>query len=144
MEYKNNLNESAPVSPFPKRNKNLVIIISIIVLIAIGIGSYFLFNQYNELQKFKEEKDVAYLTSQVEKHMVLPAGEPLIATVNNADELRGKQPFYRNAENGDKVFIWQDKALIYRPDIDKIVDFGIIINASITPTPTSTSGTSNK
>lgn len=107
-----------------------------ILFIIIGAVSYFAYTNYSELQKIREEKDAEVLKESLGKIYVLPEGDPIIASVNDVEKLRKEQPFYNKAENGDKIFIWGDKAVIYRPSLDKIVDFGIII--SVTPTPTST------
>lgn len=142
MDVKNTLDsfitKKNGVVPYKSKTKKLIYISVFIVILIIGIGGYFLYTQNSELQQYKADKDVSFLKSQIEKHIILPKGEPLIATINDIEKLKKDQTFYQNAENGDKVFIWQDKALIYRPSLDRIVDFGIIISPNVTPTSTPT------
>lgn len=103
------------------------IIAAILGLILIGFGGYYFIKSYFELKAFKDERDVDRYKSMLSKHLMLPKEEPIIASVKDVDKLKQEQPFYRNAINGDKVFIWKDKAVIYRPEEDRIIDFGIII-----------------
>jgi hypothetical protein len=72
------------------------------------------------------------IVDRVRKHMVLPDEEPLVNTVTNADEVRG-EPFYANAQNGDKVIVFSTRAILYSPALDKIVEVGFI--RQISPTP---------
>ena len=59
--------------------------------------------------------------------MILPNETPIFATVQNTDSL-AENPFYKNARVGDKVLIFKNaqKALLYRPSTDKIIDFTTI------------------
>lgn len=62
---------------------------------------------------------------QLSEIMFLPKGEaPLIATVSNVLLLQG-QPFYINAQKGDKVFVYcaSRKTILYNPLAKKIVEF---------------------
>lgn len=132
--------DSVPYPSVKKNRKFLMYIALFAIIVIVAVGAFILFSQYNEVQKIKQSSDAEYLKSKLSNHLILPSGEPLIATINDADKLRSEQSFYKNAQNDDKVFIWQDKAIIYRPSIDKIVDFGIIINPTVSPTPTPTQG----
>ena len=51
-----------------------------------------------------------------------------MATVSDPDELK-KYPFFTNAQKGDKVLIYiiNKKAILYRPDGDKIVEIAPIV-----------------
>jgi hypothetical protein len=76
--------------------------------------------------------------------MELPTGEePQLATVSDAAKLKTDQPFFANAENGDKVLIYQTakKAILYRPTTNKIIEVGPVTldnTTSTVPTPTPT------
>lgn len=105
----------------------ILILIGALVLGSLIGGAIFIKN-YFELKAYKDERDVELLKDRLGRHLALPAEEPLIATVTDVEKLKAEQPFYRNAQNGDKVFIWKDKALIYRLEEDKIIDFGIIVS----------------
>ena len=107
--------------------KVLFLIVLAVLCIGVVIGGWQLTRNYLELKAYKDDRDVALLQEKLSKHFLLPEEEPLIATVTDVERLKQEQPFYQKAQNGDKVFIWKDKALIYRDSEDKIVDFGIII-----------------
>ncbi|MFZ6015374.1 MAG: LytR C-terminal domain-containing protein [Patescibacteria group bacterium] len=48
--------------------------------------------------------------------------EPTVATVQDADLLRSGNPeFYKNAENGDRLLVWSDKAVLYSVSKDKLL-----------------------
>lgn len=108
--------------------KLLILILIGALVIGTIIGIILFIKNYFELKSYKDERDVELLKERLAQHLALPEEEPLIATVTDVEKLKAEQPFYRNAQNGDKVFIWKDKALLYRLEDDKIIDFGIIIS----------------
>jgi hypothetical protein len=57
---------------------------------------------------------------------VLPEEEPVLFTVNDAVLLKSQQAFFKDAENGDVLLVFQTsgKALIYRESSDKIINAG--------------------
>jgi hypothetical protein len=59
--------------------------------------------------------DVATIISHVSKHILVKSDEqPTVATVQDADFLRTQSPqFFKEAQNGDKLLIWSDKAVLY-------------------------------
>lgn len=60
---------------------------------------------------------------QVQKHMLISTEvEPTVATIVNVEELRKKNPFYNKAENGDHLVVTTDRAILYDPDNDIILD----------------------
>ncbi len=63
------------------------------------------------------------LTERVGKHILITEKEaPRVYTINNIDLVRQKNPdFYKDAQQGDKVLIWKDRAIIYSEQIDRIV-----------------------
>lgn len=72
--------------------------------------------------------EIQSLISEVGKLIELPPGEtPTLATVTEAEKVR-EQPFFQNAENGDKVLIYANakKAYLYRPSAKKIIEVGVI------------------
>jgi hypothetical protein len=68
----------------------------------------------------------------VRKHMLLPDEKPQINTVTDAERFR-VEPFYVNAQNGDKVLVFSRRAILYRPSTDKIIEIGFV--RPINPTP---------
>lgn len=68
------------------------------------------------------------LIAKVSKLMVLPADEtPTIATVTDIEAVKD-QPFFANAQNNDKVLIYQKagKAILYRESENKIIEVGAV------------------
>jgi hypothetical protein len=114
--------------------KFFALILAGVVLLAVG--ALFAYRQYSELKAFRDERDTTVLLAKLGKILELPKEEPIIATVTDVEKLKTEQAFYRNAQNGDKLFVWKDKALIFRAETGKIIDFGIILASKDTePTP---------
>ncbi len=106
------------------------LIISVVVVIVLGLwvaGSIALGLEYWNLKQKTEKNDAKAVVEKLKVLMTVPAEEPLVATITDAIKLKQSEPFYKNAQNGDKVVIWKDKAVIYRMDQNKIVDFGVVI-----------------
>lgn len=63
------------------------------------------------------------LIDKVKKHLIVTEEDvPYIATITNINLVREKnQDFYANAEDGDKVIVWKDRAVIYSEKKDRIV-----------------------
>lgn len=124
---------------FALRRQSALLIVFVISAIIAGDIVYFF-----EYQKSQEKLKVlgsqqegaktedARLTDAIGRLMVLPHGEsPTIATVTDKDRLK-TQPFFAQAENGDKVLIYSKakKAILFRPSINKIIDVTSIAIAS--------------
>lgn len=92
----------------------------------IGTAIYFYFQYQNEKQK-SPEYEISQTVEQVSKILLLPNEQPNLATVTQK-ELLGGQPFFKNAENGDKVLIYiqAGKAILYRPSEHKIIEVSAI------------------
>ena len=62
----------------------------------------------------------------------LPQGEePVIGTIQDAATLAQDQKFFSSAQNGDRVLIYKDKAIIYRPSLKKLINVGpVYLNES--------------
>lgn len=75
----------------------------------------------------KKERPQTVL-EQVSKIVELPEGEiPTITTVTDVNKL-SSQPFFKNAKNGDRVLVFtkSGKAIIYRPEANKIIEYSDI------------------
>ena len=113
-----------------------------IALVAVVFGAYF-FYQWNLLRQNPQavaQAEVADLVAKVGKLVVLPTGEtPTIATVSDLTALKD-QPFFVNAQKGDKVLIYAQakKAILYSVTLNKIIDvapLNIGTQAAVTPPP---------
>lgn len=55
------------------------------------------------------------------EHILLPSGNPQIAEVQDVAKLKATQAFFRDAENGDIVVVYETMIFIYRPSADIVV-----------------------
>ena len=132
----------------PKKNmsKKTMIASLVVILVFAGAG-YF---GYRYMQAKKEitrlsnpteaaRQEAQALTDKVSSIVQLPTNEtPTIATVSDASKLQS-QPFFANAQNGDKVLIFTQakKAIMYRPSTNKVIEIATInIDKSTQSTPT--------
>lgn len=111
-------------------------------LVVIGVG-YFYFDRRNDpeagiavlpFQNIPEDSiqisdvtgddpTIVDIVKKVSRHLVLPDGRVTVVTITNLKALLQENPvFYRFAKAGDKVLIYQDRAILYNPDIDKVLD----------------------
>jgi hypothetical protein len=109
-----------------------LVIGALIVMVILG-GSVYYFYRYQSQQDLllnpnkAAEQDLKDTVSRVRKLMALPKEDPSLATVTDKSQL-ADQPFFKNAQNGDRVLMYlkEQKAIIYRPSTNQIVDVGPI------------------
>lgn len=138
--------EKAPRKGFLSA-KNIVMGLAAIVLAVAVAASVYFYMQYYQAQQLLKNPNLAAqqqtkdLLAAVGKLIDLPKNEtPTIATVSDVSKLKD-QPFFANAQNGDKVLIYTNakKAILYRPSENKIIDVAPVnIGQTATPTPTPT------
>ncbi|MBI4427139.1 MAG: hypothetical protein HY569_01480 [Candidatus Magasanikbacteria bacterium] len=144
------MDTDSPVERADKWQKSLVIILAAVILIVLGLGWYIFDVMNSRLEKFEslaqvaaqknsavdltEKKEgtlnlsntdpqVGGVVEKVSKHILLPAGEITVATVNDAEALRKENPkAFQYVKNGDRLLISSESVIIYDPAIDKIVD----------------------
>jgi hypothetical protein len=78
--------------------------------------------------KEQQEAELNDIINKVGVLYTLPTDErPSLATVQDKEKLKD-QPFFTNAENGDKLLIYSaaKQAIIYRPSNNKIINVGPI------------------
>lgn len=125
-----------------------VLAIAVFLLVAIPIIAYsfspkkptntkvdVLNAQSNEIKNRITEREAQKLLAKISELMELPKNEtPTIATITDRFLLPA-QPFYLNAQNGDKVLIYMQtqKAILYRPSKHKIIEVAPISVTSPTP-----------
>lgn len=124
--------------------RNLLIGAAALVILAAVPGVYF-FTKYQGAQdalknpqKAAQEETKA-LVAKVSQLIELPQGEePTVATIQDKNKLKD-QPFFAKAENGDKVLIYTkaQKAILYRPSINKVIEVAPINLGSTSPTTAS-------
>jgi uncharacterized membrane protein len=117
-----------------KAQRILPWILVVIVLIAAGIFSAAQYksnkNLKTQVSQLKADPQKAAqdqtreLVNKVAQLVILPKDEePTIATVTDVSKLKD-QPFFANAQEGDKVLIYSTakKAILYRESINKIIE----------------------
>jgi len=70
-----------------------------------------------------QKDDIQGLIKRISDLIVIKADEePTVATVQDANLLRQNNPlFYQDAENGDRLLVWSDKAVLYSTRMDKLL-----------------------
>ena len=133
---------------FPKLSKKILIPISVlIVLIIAALPAYYFYSQYKNSQKMLQnptlaaQDEIKKIVEKVGKLIELPADEaPTVATVSDKEKLK-EQVFFSKSENGDKVLIYTQarKAILYRPNTNKIIEVAPINLGAPETATTSTS-----
>lgn len=104
--------------------------IGIVILLALGVAGYFA-KQYYDLRanpNMAAEDETNRLVSSVGKLYELPTDEkPVVGSVQDKEKLKD-QAFFKNAQDGDKILIYQNNklAIIYRQKDDKLINVGPI------------------
>lgn len=72
----------------------------------------------------KEKQDIV---DRISNKISVPLDEvPIIATVDEATTLAASQPFFASVQNGDKLVLYNSRAIIYRAETDTIINTGNI------------------
>ena len=124
----------------------LILVVALIIAVIISLIFFRLFlSSQTKLKKFTSnlssqttptQEEIKKITSQVGKHIILPAESPQVITVTNVETLKKDQPFFNQAQNGHKLLIYQNKVIIFDPVEDKIVDIAYIKPTELPPSPT--------
>jgi hypothetical protein len=105
------------------RENRVAAILSFLLACAVVI-SVILYFRIPKNAEADQTKDLERTLQKVSRIMVLPANEePTLATVTDLSKLKD-QPFFANAQEGDKVLIYPRslKAILYSPSKDKIIE----------------------
>lgn len=63
------------------------------------------------------------IKSYLQQIIDLGDDDPTIAEVQDSENLKGENPYlYSGVENGDKIFIYENKIVIFRPSTQKILN----------------------
>lgn len=77
------------------------------------------------------------VVARVRKLMKIPEGvEPTVATIVDVEQLRQRNSFYNKAKNGDHLIVTADRAILYDPAANIIID---VVPVQIQPTSSASS-----
>lgn len=130
--------EAVPMEARPAKQPNsgrisplTIGIISVVVIAAIALGikqTWFSGKGSEEQAESKKiaasaPNDITDLISRVSKHIMVKQGEtPTVATIQDINVLQQQNAaFYKDAQNGDRLLVWSDKAVLYSPTQDIIL-----------------------
>lgn len=78
------------------------------------------------------QQETNILLTKIGQLIILPQGQdPFIATIQDAATLAEKQAFYKDAQNGDKLIVYSDKAFIYREQDNRLVNVGPVFRTPV-------------
>ncbi|MEO5948918.1 MAG: hypothetical protein ABIP74_00790 [Candidatus Saccharimonas sp.] len=75
-----------------------------------------------------DNASVERVVKSVQRHVVLPSDEvPALLTVTDSSKLTTQ--FLKQSQNGDRILVYKNhqKAIIYRPSVDRIIDIGPVV-----------------
>lgn len=102
-------------------NKALVGVLILLQIVIIGLLVYVI-NPKQALEDYKNSRLIAKVESKVD---VNAKSDPTLAEILDAEGLRAENEIqaqvYKDAQNGDRVLVYQDKIVIYRESEDKVV-----------------------
>lgn len=110
-------------------------LVALVVLLTLATG----YSQY-KLYKLAKDEQVTGVTNPPKtgeevlaalgKHILLPQGNPQIAEIQDVAKLKETQAFFKDAQNGDIVVVYETTIFIYRPSADIVVAAGDISGAN--------------
>ena len=114
------------VKRFLNRRSLYLLIFSVILVVLASGGTYFFLN--------RETGGVGSNSAQAEKNKILrevgklidlPSEDPILARISDISIL-SRQPFYKNAKNGDVLLVFQTSGtvVLYRESENKIINVG--------------------
>lgn len=125
------------------KQKKIKMILGALVVLVLILSAVTAYSQYKLHTLAKEEQKVGNTPTQIPKtgdeviaalgrHILLPSGTPQIAAIEDVSKLQQTQAFFKDAENGDIVVVYESTIFIYRPSKDIVVASGDISGAGQT------------
>lgn len=114
--------------------KSVVVILfsllSIVTIVSLGVAIY----SYTQVRSVKKSAgdgastDDKKMLETISSAMVLPGEAPTIITVTDREKLQD-QEFFKKAQNGDKVVIYEGirRIFLFRPSLNKIIDVAPLV-----------------
>jgi hypothetical protein len=119
-----------------KQQQKFAVIFGSLTLIIVVLIVVVIYSQYRLRTLSKEEVEVpqklvitasttpAEIIATLKRHILLPEGNPQIAEVKDVEKLKEQQAFFKDAENGDIIVLYETMIYLYRPSLDIIIASG--------------------
>ena len=120
-----------------EKQKKVKLLFVVLIILVVVLGALFGYSQYKlyvlsnaevitSPQNGSETARVIPKTgeevlSALKKHILVPPGSPQIAEVQDVAKLKETQAFFKDAQNGDVVVVYDTMIFIYRPLEDIVV-----------------------
>lgn len=133
----------------PKKGGFLKYLLLVVSYIIVGIAVWQIQAKVQmdpARQQARAEQEIKSVVNKVANLMLLPSDEtPQVAAISDAESLAKTQAFFANAKNDDQILIYlkEQKAIIYRPSENKIINVGPIVTDNSGATNTSSNSSQN-
>ena len=113
--------------------KKDTILLSIVIVLAIssGINLFLYLKEKNKLENpsLIAHEEATRIKADVGKLILLyEEEEPTIVTITDVEQLKKEnEEFYKYAQNGDKLILYKERAIIYRPPEKMIIKVAPVI-----------------
>lgn len=110
---------------------------SFILFVALLVLGYLYYQKTLELKAMKgplansgySEEEIQKVTNEMKSRVLVAPNDEvkILGVIDNPDQLRKEQVFYKDVEKGDYVFVFTvtSRALIWRPSESKVINFGV-------------------
>lgn len=118
-------------------NRTTTILLILLVLLA-GAAAYLLyFDRPAPGGEKLSDADVRALVLRVGRHLIIATDTlPTVATITDARQLAASDRFFSDSRDGDQLLIYSDRAVLYRPSSDILVNVGpVVVPPAVTPAP---------
>lgn len=119
------------------QKKHVVKFLGILLFLGVTAAGGYYYWQYERVKKdptIIAQAETKFITGKISAFVDVPIDEqPSIATITDIEKLKD-QSFFKKAKNGDKLIIYNkaQKAILYRPSENKIVDFTLVDMSQVT------------
>lgn len=113
------------------RRSKAVLLLAFVCIGLLGASTY-LFIQNQSLRSGSVQAQDGEAKEAVEKleqiYAIDTDSKPTIARIDNPEKLKSSnKTFYKNTLKGDYLIVYPNKAFIYRPSVDKIINVADIV-----------------
>ncbi len=105
--------------------KTYVVLAAVIMIALFGFSLISIYsNVFSDKNKVEEELTTIEKLSKI---LLIPVEAPTIGEINDIETLKkGNPEFYKNAQKGDKLILFKEIAVIFREELNLIVNMAAI------------------